>query len=67
MICCPSTTRIEGYAFEYPLEGEPPSVLLIDQARSMDWRARGARREGRVSTADLERVQAIVCALIHAQ
>lgn len=67
VICCPSTTRIKGYAFEYPLGGEPPSVLLTDQARSMDWRARGARRKGRVSEADLEQVRAIVAALIQAK
>ncbi len=46
MICCPITTR-ESYPFEVPVTGVPvtgdhPSVVLADQVKSFDWRARKA-------------------------
>jgi len=49
MLCCPITTRIKGYPFEVALVDERgvPSVVLADQVKSLDWRARGARRKGR--------------------
>jgi mRNA interferase MazF len=43
-ILCPITSRVKGYPFEVrvpdglPVEG----VVLSDQAKSLDWRARGA-------------------------
>lgn len=44
-IFCPITTQVKGYPFEVPV---PPGykaegVVLADQVRTMDWRARGAR------------------------
>lgn len=44
---CPVTSKVKGYPFEVLL---PPSmrvtgVVLSDQVRSMDWRARRARFE----------------------
>lgn len=43
-ILCPITTRAKGYPFEVPIpEGLPVSgVILSDQIRSLDWRARQA-------------------------
>ena len=64
IVCCPTTTRIKGYPFEVPLAGAPPSVVLADQVKSQDWRARSATREGRVSAAELAEVRAKLAALI---
>ncbi len=44
---CPITSRVKGYPFEVPLpaSGAVTGVVLADQIRSLDWRARGARFE----------------------
>lgn len=44
-LVCPITSQVKGYPFEVPL---PPSskvtgVVLADQIKSLDWRARKAR------------------------
>jgi mRNA interferase MazF len=64
MICCPLTTRIKGYPFEVRLAGAPPSVVLADQVKNLDWRARRATRKGRASPAELEEVRGKLRALI---
>ncbi len=64
IVCCPTTTRIKGYPFEVALAGTPASVVLADQVKSQDWRARGAVRKGRVSPAELAEVRAKLSALI---
>lgn len=64
IVCCPTTTRIKGYPFEVALAGEPASVVLADQVKSQDWRARKATRKGRVSTGELAEVRAKLIALI---
>ncbi len=64
IVCCPTTTRIKGYPFEVALAGTPPSVVLADQARSQDWRARQATRKGRVSAGELAEVRAKLITLI---
>ena len=53
-LCCPVTSRIKGYPFEValPPKGEITGVVLADQVKSLDWRARRARRAGRL-TADV--------------
>lgn len=47
---CPITSRIKGYPFEVTLpEGLPvQGVVLSDQVKSLDWRARKAERVGKV-------------------
>jgi mRNA interferase MazF len=45
MICCPMTSSIKGYVFEVVVSQNPPSVVLADQLKSLDWRARGAIRK----------------------
>ncbi|WP_264784784.1 type II toxin-antitoxin system PemK/MazF family toxin, partial [Gluconobacter cerinus] len=57
IVCCPTTTKIKGYPFEVPLAGEPASVVLSDQVRSLDWRARRAKHKGRVLDSELEAVR----------
>jgi len=64
MICCPMTSRIKGYPFEVIESRDPPSVVLADQVKSLDWRERNATRKGAVSQATLAEVQAKVRALL---
>ena len=64
IVCCPTTIRIKGYPFEVVLAGTPPSVVLADQVKSQDWRARKATRKGQVSAAELAELRAKLIALI---
>ena len=64
MICCPITTQIKGYPFEVLISGEPESVVLADQVKSLDWRSRKAKRKGTVSADELAEVRAKIIALI---
>lgn len=64
MICCPITTQIKNYPFEVAIDGMPPSVILADQVKSLDWRIRKATRKGKVSAAELADVRAKIRALI---
>jgi mRNA interferase MazF len=43
-IMCPITSQIKDYPFEVPLPSELPvqGAVLSDQAKSLDWRSRGA-------------------------
>ena len=66
MVCCPMTSHIKGYPFEVIVAQKPPSVVLADQVKSLDWRARGTVRKGRVPEAVLEEVRAKIRALIGA-
>ena len=64
MICCPMTTQIKNYPFEVLVAGNPPSVVLADQVKSLDWRVRKAKRKGTVSAEELAEVRAKILALI---
>ncbi len=64
MVCCPLTTKIKGFPFEVVIPGKPPSAILTDAIRSVDWRARAAKRKGRVTPAELADVRAKIGALI---
>jgi len=64
IVCCPTTPRIKGYPFKVTLAGKPASVVLADQVKSQDWRARRATRKGRVAPAELAEVRAKLVALI---
>ena len=48
-LCCPITSVSKGYPFEVnlPSTSTVSGVVLADQVRSLDWRARRARYEGR--------------------
>lgn len=43
-VMCPITSQVKGYPFEVPLPAGLPveGVVLSDQAKSLDWRSRGA-------------------------
>lgn len=64
MICCPMTTQIKGYPFEVVVSGNPPSAILSDQVKSLDWRARRAKRKSSVSAEILDEVRGKLGALI---
>ncbi len=64
IVSCPTTTRIKGYPFEVAIGGAPASVVLADQVKSQDWRARGAMQKGKVSGVELAAVRAKLKALI---
>jgi mRNA interferase MazF len=63
-ICCPLSSKIKGYVFEVIVSADPPSVVLADQVKSLDWRARKATKKGEVSALVLAEVQAKIKALI---
>ena len=64
MVCCPMTTQIKNYPFEVRLAGMPPSAVLADHVKSLDWRERKAARKSAVSAAELSEVRAKILALI---
>jgi len=64
MICCPMTSQIKGYPFEVVVSPAPPTVVLSDQIKSLDWKVRGAKKKGFVSTAVIDEVRAKVGALL---
>jgi mRNA interferase MazF len=47
-VLCPITGRKKGYPFEVELPdpGEVAGVVLADQVRNLDWRARNAKSAG---------------------
>jgi mRNA interferase MazF len=57
-LLCPITSRIKGYPFEVSLPPDLPieGVVLSDQVRSLDWRARRASRICALSSATIEEV-----------
>jgi mRNA interferase MazF len=63
-ICCPLSTKIKGYVFEVVISQNPPSVVLADQVKSLDWRARRATKKGVVSPQVLAEVQGKIGALV---
>lgn len=48
-LVCPITSKPKGFPFEVSLpEGKISGVILADQIKNMDWRAREAKPAGRV-------------------
>lgn len=64
MLCCPMTSVVKGYPFEVAIAGATPSVVLSDQVKSLDWRARQARRKGTVTDSELAEVRSKAIALV---
>lgn len=64
MLCCPMTTKRKGYPFEVPVSADRESVVLSDQIKSLDWRARNAKVKGKISEAALSAVRAKARSLI---
>ena len=65
-ILCPITSQVKGYPFEVPLPDGLPvqGVVLSDQAKSLDWRSRGAefacRVPGDCITSVLQRLERLI-------
>lgn len=63
-VLCPMTTQIKGYPFEVLVSSEPPSVVLADQVKSLDWKVRRAKLKGRADTEVIDEVCGMLKALI---
>ena len=63
---CPVTSQAKGYPFEVPLQpgGKLEGVVLSDQIKSLDWRARSASRITRASRDVMDQVIARIVALV---
>ena len=68
MVCCPMTSQIKGYPFEVAIRGGRglPGVVLADQVKSLDWRARNVRYKSKAAARELSEVRAKVVAVIGA-
>ena len=66
MLCCPITSRQKGYPFEVKLDVKSGAdgVVLADQVKSLDWRARNAKRKARASAETVERALDLVRVLL---
>lgn len=65
-LVAPITSRVRGWPFEVPLPLglDISGVVIVDQVRIIDWRARHARIAGRAPPAVLEEARAKLAALI---
>ena len=56
MLCCPITNQAKGYPFEVDIcsDAHVSGVVLADQVKCLDWQARGIRKKGVASRAELE-------------
>lgn len=57
-LLCPVTSRTKGYPFEVPLPAGASieGVVLSDQVKSLDWRARRVERAGHAGHAVVQEV-----------
>jgi mRNA interferase MazF len=65
-LACPVTTQAKGYPFEAAVPGGcgVTGVILADQLKSLDWRARGAVRAGRCPAQVMHDVLARIAPLL---
>lgn len=65
-LCCPITSQVKGYPFEVPVPAGAAiaGVVLADQVRSLDWRARRAEVVGQVPARVYGAVRELIGALI---
>lgn len=64
MICCPMTSQVKGYPFEVAITGNPPSVALADQVKSLDWVQRQASFKEKIPAATLSEVKRKIYTLL---
>ena len=59
-LVCLITSRVKGYPFEVAVRGvdQMAGVILVDQLRSLDWRARRAEPAGKVPACVMAEVMA---------
>lgn len=65
-LCCPLTSKQKGYPFEVPVGADLPvtGVILADQLRSLDWRARHCERIAMLPADAVERVLHLLSLLL---
>lgn len=64
-LMCPITSQVKGYPLETPIKGNKIlGVVLVDQIRSLDWRARKASFIERVKPETLFEVQEKILTLL---
>ncbi len=62
---CPVTSRVKGYPFEVAVnEGPISGVVLSDQVKSLDWKARRIEFIGRIGTDSLAEITSRLLLLI---
>jgi mRNA interferase MazF len=63
---CPITTHVKGYPFEVALPAGSPvgGVVLSDQIKSLDWRARKARRIAKAPAVVIDEVLGKLATLV---
>lgn len=63
---CPITSRVKGYPFEVtlPEDLDVDGVILVDQLKSLDWRARRVRRIGSLPAGVLDEALAKIQTLV---
>jgi mRNA interferase MazF len=64
-VVCPITNTVRHYPFEVPVPpGKPTGVILTDQLKSIDWKARSLRFVSRCPADTFDQVQAKIRALL---
>ena len=65
-LCCPVTSQVKGYPFEVllPQGLGVEGAILSDQIKSLDWRARKARRIGNLPGDVLQETVGKILALV---
>lgn len=65
-LACPITSKIKGYPFEValPEDLEVGGVILADQIKSLDWKARRAKFAAKTDERMIDEVSALVLPLI---
>lgn len=65
-LACPITSKIKGYPFEValPQDLEAGRVILADQIKSLDWKARRAKFAAKTDDRVIDEVSALVLPLI---
>lgn len=64
-VMIPITSQIKGYPFEVAIQTTSINgVALTDHLKNLDWKARGVRYAGKVSTTTMEAVKQNVVALL---
>ena len=65
MICCSMTTQVKGYPFEVRVDTDGVTgAVLADQVKSLDWKARRARKKCTAPTEAMAHVRAMLKALL---
>jgi len=67
VVGCPVTNEAKGYPFEVSVSGtaDVTGVILADQVKSLDWRARQADLKGRVDLKTVQLVRSLVKRLLN--